>query len=290
MDDDELAGGLSMDEDEVRESPNPKARKHRRAPVAALAVPAAPNAAAVVKQDETTLGEIRDLIVGMQTQLACIPTLTQTVNDQTSKLRALEERIQRLEAGSTRSAQDSVVGPASLISGLSAQSISIPVTSKWLAGGFKDIDELQKAKQELEKLAPTYVDSWNTKGDRPMLFITLLNDFDRLNFHIAAQKHLRATYPHAWAKLGRSKQEEHEHTKVVQFKKFLQLHVGQNCHDISTDDITMRAKDATVLWKQEKIARFQNGLERYNWKVLEVSFKLTKQAILDGMIALDEQP
>eukprot|EP00971_Amphidinium_carterae_P141809 2809100-Amphidinium_carterae.1 len=64
----------------------------------------------------------------------------------------------------------------------------------------------------------------------------------------------------------------------------------QHCKEITIDDMTMWAKDAAVLWKQEQLVRFQNGLERYNWEVLKSTFKLEKQAIIDGMIALGEQP
>jgi len=237
--------------------------------------------------------EIKALILGMQSQLSCIPSLNQTVQAQASKLSVLEARTQKLEAGSGSGsgAAESIVAPASLLTGTSSIQNSLPSPCKWLAGGFKSTEELQTAKKNIEGMHPTFVDSWHTKGERPLLFITLRDEFDRLALHMKAQTYLRENFPHVWGKLGRTRQEEHEHTKAIQFKQLLRNQIKEKeITDVNEDELGIKSKDSCVLWKQERLARFQNGVERYNWKVLQDTFQLTKQQVLDGMVALDEQP
>eukprot|EP00971_Amphidinium_carterae_P145185 2876758-Amphidinium_carterae.1 len=99
-------------------------------------------------------------------------------------------------------------------------------------------------------------------------------------------------HPAIWTKMGRSSAENHQLQKASALKQIVRTAlVKQGKSETAVDtQLFARTRDYSVVYDSMKLARYEGGKERVDWKKLTELTHLSQAQILENLVALDEQP
>eukprot|EP00971_Amphidinium_carterae_P323382 6426672-Amphidinium_carterae.2 len=234
----------------------------------------------------TELGEIKSLLQSMQLQLAHLPTITNQLREQQTKIDALEKRMTIMERQ-----QHAPPGLApTIVTELrsSAHTTDIPEPALWLASGFKE-DEAKSAKEWLLSMAPGVLEQWDSKRDgKATVFMKFATDLQRWTLHTAILAELRTRYPNAIARLARDPKDEKALKKAYMLKDVVTQAIEKGCTDKDSSKLRVRHRDATLCYDTERLARFEDGVERYSPNLKD--YGVTREEAGERLLQLDALP
>eukprot|EP00971_Amphidinium_carterae_P161287 3198127-Amphidinium_carterae.2 len=208
--------------------------------------------------------QVKDMGNGLRAEIA----------GQNKKISHIEERLLTLESGSVI---PSTAGPPGL------ESVGPGTEYVWLAGGWADASHAADCQTRLLKMQVTMLDSWISRGAKPLLFFKFITAEQRIQFQCLALPFLKEHYPSVWSKFGRSQSEERNLTKARHLMSLLKKQKPEL-------EVAIRSKDMLVMSGDKRLARFSDGRERWNWENISSLTGLTEEQILQGMVHLDEVP
>eukprot|EP00971_Amphidinium_carterae_P175599 3480571-Amphidinium_carterae.5 len=252
------------------------------------------------QQPEPTLMDVMNQVshvltevTSMRSTIAGIPAINKTLrlDKQDCRLDKMESRLLSLEGGSVCPSTVAFSSPP----GLEGNEGIEPVL--WLCGGMPGKTEGDALKANILLQCPFVLDVWVTsrvteQATRTIVFVKCHAHHDRARLHAAVAGEIRSQYGGVWFKNGRSQQQEKDLAKANFFKNLIQETLAKSNRALSSSDmnIQVRARDAAVIVNSSKVARYEGGKERVDYSALTRLTGLSKEALLERLIQLDEQP